>query len=559
MRLNSKAQTILEYTLLVMLVAAGIVIGGPMAFNAYRGAVKTQTTLLDERGPDVDALTKAPGGQVQVPGCVCGGWQDIGCRANDTCRNYRRNCTGSCPPVEIQCFPDNSCCTNLVPVINPPDGCGPPRCAVGQIYSWQMCGDEISRRYSCPSSAACVFQCGNSYPGGTNPPPGATVCPSDNINLPSWTIPWRLNLGHDPQSTPACSQPAGSDPRCETFCPVGTTRNTTATQCEGCPQAATRSVHRCRCKGDDDGLGAYSPLYTCTEGPYTNPSCSAGSPIQCGVPHRFINIPVTANCPSGTVIDSGYCGLLDTQWAGGCDPNINIVSSSPSGTTGWTCVSNLCSQGGCHGRCEACYPMYAEAVAFCVPPPDCPQPVLENVVMQIIQPNNTNPPCPSGFRQVVVLPQNRSNWVPVNRVCARVANYQPRPVGQPGCANSTRVIRDIFVTGDNIFTNASLTTFIGHRQGVWNRCPSPGWSGWSWDGNSAYQFCKKDIDNTYCLANINCPSNKRKTVIKELIAFHPGTSQTCAQHFNSSAWQDIAYDPFSRIRFCKQMVDICVQ
>ncbi len=573
---NRHAQSILEYTLIIMLVGAAIVVGGPVAFNAYRAAVKTQTTLLDERGPDVDALTKAPGGVIQVPGCTCGGWQNIGCRANDTCRNYRRNCTGSCPPVEIQCFPDTSCCTNLIPVVNPPDGCGPPRCAVGQIYSWQMCGDDVQRQYSCLPSSACVFQCGNNYPGGRPPPPGAAVCPSDNINLPTWTIPWRLNAGHNPNGPPSCSAPPELV-KCESYCPAGLRRNNAGTACEACPVAQTISVARCRCKANA-GENETQNWVRCTEGPYTNFSCDAlGSPVVCGennTLHHWVPYTTTANCPSGTTADSGFCGSLDYNYGiGGCGAEM-IVSQGPTGgSTGWACTMTVYNQDG-----GTCHSVGTETVAFCTPPAECPQPVL--VDFQIKTRVGTTPAgnCNAGWRELGVGPDIHRGPNPTYydnlqevRYCALIQDFSPTA----NCPNYAQVLSDIFLIGDhnvNLYAagNATPVRRRGSRAASYGAypCPSPNtpgvnnyWQELVWNGRYLYKFCKKvtpPATRFHCGNHYGCTNTR--TVMFDLRARWNNTvNPPACSGLPGAGWIEVGLEPASNIRWCKRMTIICVQ
>ena len=210
-QLNSKAQNITEYTLLLTLVAAGIIIAAPTVYRAWNAHVKSyEEDFTDSMNDPFLEDTVAP------PPCVCTPPVALGCgdaaRANGCYCNeqlYEEVCSGVCPnPVIHTCVPDNitpCCCDTALPGcdVNAAPQC-PGGCPLGQACHQLQCG-------SAPVSYACrpdaCFKCEGLAPNPTR----WLMCPGDDIGLLSNTPIVTIETG-------ACSSPAGSPPKCQGEC-----------------------------------------------------------------------------------------------------------------------------------------------------------------------------------------------------------------------------------------------------------------------------------------------------------------------------------------------------
>src|SRR3989338_5072375 len=79
---RKNAQHTLEYMILLTLIMAGIIIGGPYAIRSWNAQVKGwEDSVIDSM---TDPLMEAPPGAVTIPGCDPNSWGDIGCNMGAT-------------------------------------------------------------------------------------------------------------------------------------------------------------------------------------------------------------------------------------------------------------------------------------------------------------------------------------------------------------------------------------------------------------------------------------------------------------------------------------------
>ena len=246
MKLSSQnAQHTLEYMILLTLIMAGIIIGGPYVIRSWNAQMKGwEDSVVDSM---TDPLTGAPPNIVPITGCdfvswgscgfggCCGlgipffGGQSVNCGEQQllqlgvfnppNCQwSDPSTCFSGCSPVTIngvvvipgvaRCDTTgtsstdpnrNGCCTDWVT----PSGCtpapGPPYCPVdsdcgvnvgcpdGQYRRTHTC-DEGYTETECVPDPGCNFTCINPLPGldeTTSPPTlsNATFCAGDNAGL----------------------------------------------------------------------------------------------------------------------------------------------------------------------------------------------------------------------------------------------------------------------------------------------------------------------------------------------------------------------------------------
>ena len=261
---SRKGQNIAEYSLLIILVLAGVLVMGPYVTRSWNGIMKGHTDAVKDSYRD--PLDPAPPGAIivdcectpaadQLPrGCFqapcCG---QAGCQENEAA--LVQLCTPSgCAPAAVNCTPDPNCCTT--PVEEPfPGSCGyelgwprcpdldgdgtrdccvPPGgscpdgscirhgncCPGGQALATYRCGAGPIE-YRCIDSTNCEYHC---TAGGVPTPISQTtwndsllfrgICPLDDVGL-------RANTEYTIVPFNACSKPEGSHPKCQIQCERG--------------------------------------------------------------------------------------------------------------------------------------------------------------------------------------------------------------------------------------------------------------------------------------------------------------------------------------------------
>lgn len=132
-KLNQKAQNLLEYTIVLVLVIAGIIIGAPYVIRSWNAQIMSleESVVSSFEEP----LLNAPDNAITIDPCICSDWSNGGC-GNSSCnwlgnstyiRYEFRECNTNaedCPDIEEteRCIPDGGCCTYHVPAL--PAQCG---------------------------------------------------------------------------------------------------------------------------------------------------------------------------------------------------------------------------------------------------------------------------------------------------------------------------------------------------------------------------------------------------------------------------------------------------
>ncbi len=204
-----KGQSITEYTVVAMLVAAGIIISGGIVVNSWNAGMKQ----LDSSYQDSfdDKQDQASEDEIEVPPCICSDWtwfDDCGNttlgqpRVTGDCYETEHLIKRFCYPLDCEsslvCEPSASCCTPIPPnelgcaaAATPPCDPGEKRlqftCGIdsGWIYPTERCYEAspppliecgINAINDCfetdpfppygSYAAECTFTC--EYPGGLN-------------------------------------------------------------------------------------------------------------------------------------------------------------------------------------------------------------------------------------------------------------------------------------------------------------------------------------------------------------------------------------------------------
>ena len=593
---NKHAQSLVEYLAIVTLITVGMIAGKQFFTGGFKGGIENLTGTVDDAFHD--RLGQAPPDGSRPPSCncgpvvkVCGGSTpnlSLQCPGNEMLEYQICNPSG-CNNVSPRCFPDDSCCT--LPQLEA-GTCGPNAPAPPGVPGWG-CDDGYGiGRWRCgnqPIRRACQRFAG-SPPGGCNfvcqnIQSFSTPCPDTTTRLYSNMNYALMNRCSDVRNPP----PPPPPDKCKSVCQPGYRRN--GNICEACPVALNKTDVYCGCSGRR--LDTVQPI-TCDSGePFSTMVCSRRPAVACYARGWTPNI-IDVVCPAGTVPDSGYCGyrdngnwMCDRGWSSG--NNVGITGSDLiPGVPGWRCQIVQCLRSGCSGACTTCNSVGLEAAAFCVPPPGCAQPVLEDIVIRTRPSSGTAPLCPNGYRQVARGPRGSSN--PEVRFCARIGNYAPHET----CARWTVVLGDIFINGDCLINPGNPNSCISGSRWVtsYDRanptrppnislCPNaplgagptaPYWNDWAWNGRSGYRYiyCQKKIPaaaQLHCLAEASCPPAKRKRVIVDLLPTWCDPGQAACRNNPilcsslGSGWVEAGYEGqnFSNIRWCKQEIDICVQ
>lgn len=208
------AQHSVEYMTVIILIMAGIIIGGPYVIRSWNAQMKGWDDSVTDSLQDT--IEEAP--LFPVQGCDSTPWSDGGCGANrinqcngaiTTCdvleklwyQNYNPDgcqCNIMFPvPVTIKCTADPSCCMPWSPAPpNPVTDCGvnaTPPCADGEARQTRICGGSITET-RCAFDPLCVFSCTGVFGPNTLPEYG-DLCAGDNTGLSSGTNYTYVNPG----------------------------------------------------------------------------------------------------------------------------------------------------------------------------------------------------------------------------------------------------------------------------------------------------------------------------------------------------------------------------
>lgn len=310
MKLSPKGQHTLEHMILLILIMAGIIIGGPYAIRSWNAQMKGwEDSVVDSM---TDPLMEAPASAVTVPGCDFISWLNQGCGLGYTspfgdsisCPEQKmlqmgvfnpNNCQFSNPYTPFsqiaQCVADNSfdCCTPWVL----PSGCditnpGCPQtsdcgvtvgCPDGQYRRTRDC-DEVETQSECVPDTDCDFLCdGSLLP---NPLPADRMQPcvasGDTDDETGLTDDKNYDL------VDVCTET-----KCEVDCLGDLIPNLAGTQCV-CPAGLTETWN------------AAASVWECT--------CGAGSALQCTDTTPVCSVPGNCcqPCTSGPFAGMpGYC------------------------------------------------------------------------------------------------------------------------------------------------------------------------------------------------------------------------------------------------------------
>ena len=235
---HKSAQHILEYMILLILIMAGIIIGGPYVIRSWNAQMKGwEDSAIDSMN---DPLAEAPIGSVPLTGCDAGSWNSGPCgpaSSSVDCAGRTANCSsrykiftrtfspGGCqcdvpapmiPAISAECRQDNSfnCCADWVT----PSGCtfpdgSAPGCLVpaidcgvnsdcpdGQYRRTRNCDVDETESFCIPDSA-CNFGCTGLQVTGI---PSLGLCPGDEVGL----------TGNTPYTTTDVCSPSKCEVRC---------------------------------------------------------------------------------------------------------------------------------------------------------------------------------------------------------------------------------------------------------------------------------------------------------------------------------------------------------
>lgn len=168
---NKSAQSVTEYALLIMVVMAGIIIGGPYVIRSWNAYLKGWDSSIEDSYSD--PLKESESG-IPLPTCDncrfeaptrCGGVSPCcggGCEDNET--ELIRICDPvNCAPPLSRCEPDPGCCVTFDTGLCA--GNNIPPCLDGQMGTITRCGDVDTPgcrpETNCQSS--CLNRPGNSF------------------------------------------------------------------------------------------------------------------------------------------------------------------------------------------------------------------------------------------------------------------------------------------------------------------------------------------------------------------------------------------------------------
>jgi hypothetical protein len=192
---SENAQQLLEYSMLLILVMAAIIIMGPYVVRSWNAQMKGWEDSVTDSFHD--PLLEAPD-VITLPGCNpldwCTGGAICGCglggcaetEMSETRVFEPLGCEAGLPePVQTErCFSNMSCCTPWTPpspvtILDCGFNVG---CPDDQVLEERFCSNNLIRETRCNFNSACVFQC---QPGGIPPsgPEYGPVCLGDDTGL----------------------------------------------------------------------------------------------------------------------------------------------------------------------------------------------------------------------------------------------------------------------------------------------------------------------------------------------------------------------------------------
>ncbi len=175
---RNTAQHSVEYMTVIILIMAGIIIGGPYVIRSWNAQMKGWDDSVTDSLQDT--IEEAPSFPVQ--GCDSEPWKNTACKGiwTNQCSGAVISCgelemlsyqpynPGGCEcemypvPLTIKCTADPSCCTSWSPALpNPATECGvnaTPPCPDGQARQTRSCGANAPES-ACNGDLACMFAC----------------------------------------------------------------------------------------------------------------------------------------------------------------------------------------------------------------------------------------------------------------------------------------------------------------------------------------------------------------------------------------------------------------
>jgi len=237
---NRRAQSLIEFMLLVTLVAAAVIIMGPYVIRSWNANMK----MWDDSVQDsfTDPIGNVPPTGLEVPECNCqyvAPCDDEPCCGVESCGPLQRSLIWLCdplncavepnPPVDAFGNPVNKCENHLLCCTDwkkrdVPSQCGEAGCPETRVPADRTClpGSPLPT-FQCMNDENCQNQCEDGIPA----PTGATIrgiCKNDDVGLitpANWvTVP-----------EGGCSVPEGSSPKCQVECQSPAVPDATGTGC----------------------------------------------------------------------------------------------------------------------------------------------------------------------------------------------------------------------------------------------------------------------------------------------------------------------------------------
>jgi hypothetical protein len=183
---NQLGQHLIEYTTILILVMAGILVMGPYVIRSWNAHLKGWEDST--RDSVTDPMTPGDPGDIVVPGCVLF-WQDGACGPVGTgafqspCNLQQRSTVVQSTPLDCHkylpfpldppfnppwiCTDDPTCCEET-PLLcadgdllnNPP---GQPECPMGTRQISILCGNNPAPQYRCDADATCIPTCDDQF------------------------------------------------------------------------------------------------------------------------------------------------------------------------------------------------------------------------------------------------------------------------------------------------------------------------------------------------------------------------------------------------------------
>ena len=176
MRLSKKAQSVIEYSMIIILVALGIIIVGPYVIRSLNAHLKTWEDVAEDSYSDP---FQKGGTDFPPPRCRC---QTIAarcglCGCNQLQMLYKYVCKPlGCIPENDSCATDDRCCIF--------GACGGNGCEPWQKTVLQ-CGAN-PQPPNCQDAAECGGHCTGNIPDNSTPCPGDTA--GVTVNTPWWGV-----------------------------------------------------------------------------------------------------------------------------------------------------------------------------------------------------------------------------------------------------------------------------------------------------------------------------------------------------------------------------------